>query len=504
MLKMKKYLNKSTIITCLFLLLFSGLIITFFSSSTSPLYEIKDYGDSVIFQTIGKWWAQGVIPYSQLWDLKGPYLYFVNALGYFVADNSTGLALLQIMNLFVVEMVIYKLFRIRFTKKISLCLNMIATVYLSFNLQEWNTAEEYVLPFLLVSALFQFKWLDSLSKITRHNYWHGFFYGITLAICVLTRITNYVPIGIGVVIITIYLLYKKQWKNLFQNAIMFVLGLIILCLPFCFYFYIKESFYDLIYGTLIYNVGYASQSVFEWRPTNFAEAASLVGAWGTIIISVCCLIWNKNKYQKFSALFWLLASAITYFWLLRCLNFRHYAAILLPCFCITFLIFKDIPYSKKNRIKTIGIYSLLISIVCFSCLGIPSMLKNICSKLQNNTYININENNLEIMTRELVNQIPLEERNSFIAYDCYPGLYLQMDICPCYRCFKQQTFEISQNETLLDLINEDFSSNRAEWILVVNPENTYINRFLDNYYVYNTLKLSHDGETLLCLYRLKK
>ena len=65
------------------LFLVAIFFVTIFSYTTSPLYTtLGDTPDSPIFQIIGKYWVQGYVPYQDLWDLKGPYIFLVNAVGY--------------------------------------------------------------------------------------------------------------------------------------------------------------------------------------------------------------------------------------------------------------------------------------------------------------------------------------------------------------------------------------------------------------------------------------
>ena len=69
-------------ILCALLFVLSGLVwALFFSKTTSPLYTDVGY-DSAMFQTIGKYWAQGYLPYVDLFDHKGPLIFFINAVGY--------------------------------------------------------------------------------------------------------------------------------------------------------------------------------------------------------------------------------------------------------------------------------------------------------------------------------------------------------------------------------------------------------------------------------------
>lgn len=71
------------------------------STSTSPLYNIPYAGDTAMFQTIGKYWAEGSLPYVDLWDSKGPLIFAVNALGYLLTGQRWGIMIIQVICLFI-------------------------------------------------------------------------------------------------------------------------------------------------------------------------------------------------------------------------------------------------------------------------------------------------------------------------------------------------------------------------------------------------------------------
>jgi hypothetical protein len=69
-------------------IILSSTFVTLFSYTTSPIYsEWGDTPDSPIFQIIGKYWKEGWIPYKDLWDLKGPYIFFMDAIGYWLTGT---------------------------------------------------------------------------------------------------------------------------------------------------------------------------------------------------------------------------------------------------------------------------------------------------------------------------------------------------------------------------------------------------------------------------------
>ena len=99
------------------LLLVSFIFVTLFSYSTSPLYgNICNHPDSAIFQIIGKYWVDGALPYSDLWDLKGPYIFFVDAIGYFLLDSYVGIYIIQIVNIWITLIFTFCIYIIYFKK----------------------------------------------------------------------------------------------------------------------------------------------------------------------------------------------------------------------------------------------------------------------------------------------------------------------------------------------------------------------------------------------------
>ena len=87
--------------------------LVFLCSSTSPLFSIMS-DDSSIFLVVGKYWREGWLPYRDLWDSKGPFLFLVNAIGYSITSSPLGVALLQVVFMSATLFFTYKLLRCEF------------------------------------------------------------------------------------------------------------------------------------------------------------------------------------------------------------------------------------------------------------------------------------------------------------------------------------------------------------------------------------------------------
>ncbi|MBR5560715.1 MAG: glycosyltransferase family 39 protein [Clostridia bacterium] len=70
------------------------------ASTSSPLYAANFWTDSNLYFTIGRGMTQGLMPYRDLFDHKGPLIFVIYALGALVSDTSFfGVFLLEVLSL---------------------------------------------------------------------------------------------------------------------------------------------------------------------------------------------------------------------------------------------------------------------------------------------------------------------------------------------------------------------------------------------------------------------
>jgi len=82
----------------IYLIFISTLFLLFYSYTTSPLY-LNEGMDSTIYKTMGLGILEGKIPYRDLFDHKGPVVFYINALGQLIMSGRQGIFLLQIISL---------------------------------------------------------------------------------------------------------------------------------------------------------------------------------------------------------------------------------------------------------------------------------------------------------------------------------------------------------------------------------------------------------------------
>lgn len=92
---MKQFLKKHTFLLLCF---FAAAMYLLFCSKSSPLYPMNDWVDVNCFYTMGDSLLHGLVPYRDLYEQKGPVLYFVYAvIALLSPDSFLGVWLLEVL-----------------------------------------------------------------------------------------------------------------------------------------------------------------------------------------------------------------------------------------------------------------------------------------------------------------------------------------------------------------------------------------------------------------------
>ena len=237
-------------------LLIAFLFCLKFSLTTSILYDGIHGDDSAIFYIIGKYWAQGSIPYVDLWDHKGPMIFFINCIGHLLTGDKTGVFILQVASLSVFLYFTLLTFRTRFSLLISSLLSIVSLFWLACSYEGGNLTEEYLLPYLAAAFYLTVKWLNKQeSEPTDHNPWQAFLLGFILGFSLLTRLTNALSACGIMLAITVILILDKRWSNLWRNILFFLLGFLAIVVPFCIYFAFHHALEEMFFGSFLFNFG---------------------------------------------------------------------------------------------------------------------------------------------------------------------------------------------------------------------------------------------------------
>ncbi len=438
------------------LLLTSVLFVYVFSYSTSPCYELLG-GDSAIFQVVGKYWAQGYLPYVNVFDHKGPLIFFINMLGYMIAPR-TGVTVLQTISLYVTSVLIWQ----------TMSLYSASTVWKSFffaltlifyaaHYEEGNHVTEYSLPFLAAATYCFLRALkNSADKKFFHPTIYGFVYGVGFGACVMIRTSDSAQICCQVFLATIFLLQARDFKLLLKNFLSFCAGVTVINLPFVMYFAAHDILQDALYGTILYNIKYA-QLTATHAPIETRIIYSLVHHAPFFAMVIVATIALKQKFK--SRLLWsgLFIGAALAVMLIKLRLSDQYAMIFLGVAPILFAmlheirdVMQNIWHAQKISLKRlfvkfmiffaaayVGIMAFYLKAILFAEETPLSMFFTAYSKRAE--LLNSNEHANILKLRAL---IPDSEANSFVCWGNFcTGSHwiLQADMKPRERFFMNNT-----------------------------------------------------------------
>ncbi len=502
-----------------------------FSYSTSFLYPGYCGFDSAIFQTIGKYWAEGVTPYARLFDHKGPLIFFVDAVGYWLHGRA-GILVVQTVSLAVTVWGLYRLGRTGLSRPWTAGAVALALVYLARTFDEGNMTEEYSLPFLAVSLYLAARWCLARKRdpAAPHPWQWAAVYGASFAAILMLRVTSAVAVCSYVLVIALALLAGRQWKNLLANMGGFLGGFALLTGPFAVYFACKGSLADMLYGTIGYNIGrqwknllanmggflggfalltgpfavyfackgsladmlygtigynifYATEfSIREyyansqWAASTLSRVLTDFGA-PLFLLAVLCiaaLVRGKNDLLAWGGL---LSGALSMYVLFTNRPYVHYFMIVTPLIPLAFVLAAELVRGSNGKKLALAAPVLCALWAVSLLIRLPGWSTD--SFMAKYPYETQSYNNA---ARAAVAVIPKEERDSVLGYNVDAQWYLAADIQPCQRYFIHQDWQAAEDPSMRSEIDEFLTKDPPKWLVVSGPVEDTVQQLLDEQY----------------------
>ena len=273
-------------------------------SRTSFLYPFMDGVDQNCFMTVGKGMMNGLVPYRDLFEQKGPLLYFLHGLAWLIShDTWIGVYLLESLFLGVFLWYYWKIWNLYGYRRSSMVwmplLAVLVTVASSF--ASGDNVEEYCITLMAVSLYDYLKYLKQYPQNKGHMDRRTLLVNGTLAGCVLWM--KYTMLGFWFVwMATVFfcLLLQKKWKEAFLDCIWFLAGMLgIATIPWVIYFGIHGAIGDWLYAYFYCNifayssadVTFLSRIVFTWEvvldamKNNWALTLSIAAGYGYLLFA---------------------------------------------------------------------------------------------------------------------------------------------------------------------------------------------------------------------------
>ncbi len=304
----KKPDKKELFFAASFFTIFS-FIMMYFCTASSFRYAVNPWNDANAFFTVGKAMANGMIPYRDVFEQKGPLLYLIHALAYLISRTSfTGVYILESVSAAVTAAFIYKTSRLYTEKWQSVIVSAVSLLFIvmSFCFYVGDSAEEFVLPFIAVSLYYMLRFFKNPDE--NELKWNDYMFTGFLVGCV--AMIKFTLIGFWFAWMGILMLYtlfsQKKIVKVFTSVAAFFAGVIIAVIPWVVYFYLNGALKDFIDVYFVINASaYGNHNSFITKVLDiiyyyrkrFLQHPFIIGA--TVLGAVIPMIFKRFTDGKF-------------------------------------------------------------------------------------------------------------------------------------------------------------------------------------------------------------
>ena len=303
-----------------------GCVFVLLSASwVSPLCkDTYDY-DSSWYSMMGRAITQGMVPYRDYFDLKGPVFFFIEAIGQLFRHGRVGIFIIECIAASISCIFIWKTCRL-YVKPWQALIVMLLTGFVAVS-PFWggNTCEEYMLPFNYACIYLTLKYLK--DERYEEYFLPSLIFGISFSVMVLSKVPTCAPMAAAAVTVLIVLIMKKQTRHLPGIIGYFMLGFLMIFIPVCVYFLLHGAFKDFIYAAFIfaYKRGTDYYETFSWD-----WESKLIICYCSFIASL--IIPTRKSGEHYLRIFGIAISLVTWAFLHLGTPYDYYFLLTMPCF----------------------------------------------------------------------------------------------------------------------------------------------------------------------------
>lgn len=261
-------ISRESIIRYVFFLTLS-LSALYFGTQCSPFYARNPWDDVSIYYSIGRGITQGYVPYRDMFDHKGPVVFFLFALGHLlVPDSFYGVYLLESLCFSGLLSITYKICRLYFEKGMAGTLSVIAMIFLmdgSF-LGYGGSCEEFA---MVIYGAVLYGYLAYFSGRAKASLWRMAAVGVLLSLSFWMKFNMTVCLLVLVGMLLLHKLISRQ--NIVKDVLALGGGGIAASLPVIGYFFCADSLGYLKNGYFVANLAYADVKTMGETLTVFGQ-----------------------------------------------------------------------------------------------------------------------------------------------------------------------------------------------------------------------------------------
>ena len=328
-------------------------------------------GDSAIFKTVALMMDKGYMPYKDTFDHKGPLLYVINYLGLKIS-YFRGVWVFEAIFMTITLFMLYKIARLKTKISSSILVALTAMSLLFDYFYGGNLTEEYAMPFIAISEYVFLAYL-LMGKIS----WYRIaISGISMgAVCLLRP--NMISVWI-VFCTAIFFrkIWEREWKQLGQFILWFVIGFSIIVIPFIVWLAANGALRSCIDDYIFFNMEYSSEESggsslsAQWNTFfTFASSTVYLMAFIGIVFHMKKKLFLNIAYAVYMIIGLILVS-------ISGRNYNHYGMVLVPVVVYPLsLLMEDVEKLQNQDIARV--INILITVYMMATVIIPKSIGTI-------------------------------------------------------------------------------------------------------------------------------
>lgn len=466
-------LDKTLLKKCVLPLLIVFLV-CFFIMGSSVLFRTNPWVDSNAMLTMGKSVLHGLVPYRDVIDQRGPFLYLIFAIGAAIKQTSfLGVFIMQLLNVSIIywlSLKIAKEFKLASVEPqwaaILGPLALIATSAFSFG----GAPEEFAFTSVLYLLYILNRYKQDVTDIPLKTY---FLLGINLSLIFWNKFSMVGSYAVFFLWVAGIFLYQKQFKKLLKVIVAAVLGFLVISAVFLAYYAIQHSLANLFQIYFVQNINSYGQT----NQSTLSKIWSLLFLIGkefrvfavTILIIIAGWIKAIHDNKPVAIEISMFLGAVLFVALQHRVNY-YYVLIWMPFLTIALLRLLQFQIPKMNSLNKIS-FNLLI-VTCLIAIPFANNfdLQQLIVKGDGTSYSY--ESNLAqrkfgniIRDKKTKNHQP----SLLMVNDLDKGFLLAADILPSTRYWQKLNMNYEELSQMYHSFNDYLVHKKVDFVIVSVP-----------------------------------
>lgn len=442
----------------------------------SPLYKFNSDPDYNLFMTMGNGLINGKVPYRDLFDHRGPIVYFIYGFCCLFPTPRLIMLCLEILSMSLFFFFAYRIAK-KFLNNFSSLLTLPVLAFIVF--ASWNRVtnasciEEFCLPIL---TYFLFCWIE---YILDKNQWHwirSICLGICFGIIFWSKATILCFVLPLLLIWFIKNLKQRQFQTTFKSIFFMLIGILIITTPIIIYYGVNHAFDNLCYVYFYMNI----KLMFGYK----FELISLIKIFNSFIqfnpILTALLSYGLGRFifNNWKKLRVLVISFLSTFITMLLTHYKnnYYFNILIPYTILSVIeIFKVI--NSKLQINTYKIRTYFIFFISCVVLVLPISILPIEITCKRSDYT-------PLIIADIIKNYELEHQKKATVF-CYKisdlGIYNMCNTTPNNYYFSKYIFEQKQYPDIYSEYEDSIIKKTSEIVITTRDIWYKENILFENY-----------------------